>query len=212
MDRGRLFQLTDNQMFPNGETILNVYFYATDGIGGTAEDLCSAFSSGVLLNIRDMQSAQFKHTSLQAHNLENAADFFELPLSNVFGTVAGEDCLPAFVAVNYTLRAATRDVRPGSKRIGGLPDGAAYYTNGVMTHVGMIAWAEQIRLDLGATLVRGGVDYVPVIVKRVLLPADAEHGKRYVLPRNDAETTFYPVEGVNVNARLTHQTSRGNGR
>lgn len=207
-----IYQVVDNQRFPGGELVQNVYFYSAEDSDGSAEDLSLAFNNDMLTGlIRDLQSNQFSHTVIGAQSLGNPADFYNRVLTGAVG-VWGTDCLPAFNALNFTLRTASRAVRPGSKRIGGLPDNTGVYTNGQVIDVSELATMEDVRIAMSAIITAAGAEYTPVIVKRIFVPATVDHKAYYRLPETDGELEYFPVSVALVNPVVTHQTSRGNGR
>lgn len=207
-----IYQVIDKQLFPTGELVENVYFYSSEDADGSAEDLSLAFNNDMLTGIiRDAQSNQFSHSIITAISLGNPADFYNRVLVGAVGGLAF-DCLPAFNALNFTLRTASRAVRPGSKRIGGLPDGTDYYANGVVVAAGLLTLLEDIRTAMAGTITAAGAVYTPIIVKRIPVAADEDHGAYYRLPTTDLELEYFPVVNALVNVRVTHQISRGNAR
>lgn len=212
MTLANVYQVIDRQRFPTGELIENVYFYNNSGEDGDAEDLAAAFNLDVVSFIRPMQSQFVSHTEIIVQSLGSPADFAALALTGADGDYS-EDALSAFTAVNFTLRPNTRAIRPGSKRIGGLPDNAGTYTNGVITASPMLTLLEALRTALKTSIDATGPDYFPVLVKRIFVPADEpEHGAYYRLPISDGELVTADIVNTLVNTTLTHQTSRGNGR
>lgn len=207
-----IYQLVDRQRFPTGELIENVYFYSDESGAGSAEDLSLAFNNDMLTGIiRDVQSIQLEHVSINVQSLGDPADFYIRVLSGAFG-VETPDCMPAHDAVNFTLRTSSRAVRPGSKRIGGLPDFTSYYTNGQVTDAARLVLYNDIRVAMATIVNATAVDYSPIIVKRVFVPAAGDHGDYYRLPTTDGELAYFPVVAALFNPRITHQISRGNGR
>lgn len=207
-----VYMLNDVQLVASGEAIENVYFFSNDGAGGSAESLAQAFQDDILALILDCQAASVSHRIVQVRSLGNPADYFEVALSGVIGSNAG-DALSAFTALNFTLRPASRVVRPGSKRISGLPDVSSLYTDGVVVNATFISTINLLRIALGTQITELANTYTPVIVKRVFVPADEpEHGAYYRLPVDDEELVMEPVANVLSNLRLTHQVSRGNSR
>lgn len=206
------YQLIDRQRFPTGELVENVYFF--DGAVGTpsAEDLLDGFLADVIPSIIAIQSNQLVHYELIGQSLGLPADFATLSLVGQDGNFA-DDSLSAFTAINFTLRPATRLIRPGSKRYSGIPDYSALYVNGVVTDATLLGYMEDLR-DTLKTAVTGALGtYTPILVKRIFVPADPpDHGAYYRLPISDGELVVSDVVNVLVNNRLTHQTSRGNSR
>jgi hypothetical protein len=208
----QIYQLTDNQRFPTGEIVQNVYFFADEGASGSAEDLTLAFNNDMLTGIiRDLQSDDFEHISVEAHSLGAFDDFYVRVLTGAVGGRSG-DCLPAFNAINFTLRTSSRAVRPGSKRIGGLPDETTLYLNGQVVDSAMLGFMEDIRVAMATVINAGEGDYTPVVVKRIPVAATEDHGAYYRLPGIGDVLEYFPVVTCLVNPIITHQVSRGNGR
>lgn len=208
----QIYQVTDNQLFPTGELMQNVYFYADEPASGSAEDLSLAFNNDMLTGvIRDLQSSQLTHQSIAVQCLGDPSDFYVRVLTGAVGG-RGADCLPAFNAINFTLRSNSRAVRPGSKRVGGLPDDTALYTNGQVVDSAMLGFLEDIRVAMSAPVSAAGGDYSPVIVKRIPVAATEDHGPYYRLPGVGDVLEYFPIVATLVNPIITHQVSRGNGR
>lgn len=200
-----VFQLTDLQRLPSGETILNTYFYERIDPAGSAQDLVGAWIADTRPAILGVQSSALVHYLTRAISLGDVADFYELGEAGIVGLRSGPvrnewDCFA------YTLRPSTRAVRPGSKRIGGVPEGDAEYTNGVVTDSSMLILLQACRTALAAGPTGVDSDYQPVIVKRVL------DGGSYRLPETDGELVAVPVSTVLLNTKISHQVSRGNQR
>lgn len=200
-----VFQVIDFQRFPSGEPMQNVYFYLRLDPLGDASDLLAAWDSDVKSVIKAAQSADLVHYLLRVTSLGDFGDFDEFSTAGDVGDI-GQPIRTTWDAVNFTLRPSTREVRPGSKRIGGIPEDDASYTNNVITgSAHLIRW-QAVRVELGALVVGSLSQYQPVIVKRVL------DGGNYRLPETDAELLAVPVSQVLLNTTLTHQISRGNAR
>lgn len=209
MEIDGLYQLEDVQLFPTGEQMLNVYFFTSFDAAATAEDLTLAFNNDVLNLIKICQAAAVSHTTITARNLGDPADYYERALTGAVGGYAGES-LSAFTAYPFTLRAATRAVRPGSKRIGGVPEAANLSTNGVITDATLLTALNNVRTAMATVVNAAGPDYQPVIVKRVRSGAPGSY--TYRLPTTDAEAEYYDVATALLNTTLSHQVSRGNNR
>lgn len=210
MEINGLYQLEDVQLYPTGEQVLNVWFFFSDDPAATAEDLTLAFNNDIVTAMQNLQSEQFFHTNIRAANLGDPADFYDRTLVDANGTQAA-DCQPAYVALNYTLRAATRAVRPGSKRIGGMPDISTAFTNGVAVNSFFLADAETLRAAMVTPITAAGAEYQNVIVKRI--PYVTEEGNdAYRLPQTSVEAQYFNVVAALFNNRLSHQVSRGNSR
>lgn len=200
-----IYKCTDYQRLPSGEQILNVYFYERVGVTGDASDLIATFVSDMLSAVKGVQSSALVHYLARVENLGDVGDFDEFTAAGDVGDLTAP-LRNEWDAYAFTLRPSTRDVRPGSKRIGGVAENDAGYTNGVVTDAAILTLLQTVRTQLGAIL-SGTLDtYIPVIIKRVLVAGN------YRLPVNDAELMSIPVSQVLLNPKITHQTSRGNSR
>lgn len=200
-----VFKLVDYQRLPSGEQILNTYFFERDDPAGNSTDLLATFNTDMLPVIEGIQSSALVHYLTRCENLGDLGDFAEQAFSGEVGSLVAP-VRNEWDAYAYTLRPSTRDVRPGSKRIGGVPEADAAYTNGVVTDASTLILMQALRTQLGASLVGTDANYNPVIVKRVL------DGGSYRLPETDGELLAIPVAQVLVNTKISHQVSRGNNR
>lgn len=200
-----IFQLTDFQRLPSGETIQNVYFYRRIGATGTSQDLVGAFIADLRPEILAVQSQDLVHYLTRAICLGTFADFYEIGEAGIVGT-QGSGVRNEWDAYAYTLRPESRTVRPGSKRIGGVNEADGNYTNGVVTNAAMLIALNALRAKLAVALSGVDDDYQPVIIKRVL---DAGN---YRLPINNGELVAVDVANVLFNSKISHQVSRGNAR
>lgn len=204
---GKVWQVIDVQRM-NEEEMLNVYFYKNDAGEGNAEDVANAFHEDVLFVLPTIQSVDIQHISLKVQALFALDDNFELATGDL-GTIATE-AFPSASAVNFTLRPLSRAVRPGSKRIAGIPENAGNHN--VINNAGYITALENTRLVLEGSIEAGVTPlatYEPAIVKRI--PYTAPSGKpAYRLPATGAEAFVFGVSGALVSLRMSHQVSRGN--
>jgi hypothetical protein len=164
----------------------------------------------VQLLVEPFQHANIEHVLARAYSLGDLTDFAEVSQTGNTGNASG-DMLPSFNAVNFTLRAASRAVRPGSKRIVGLAEGMV--AGDFITNATTIGEMNAYRLALAATIEspNDNTEYFPVIVKRV--PYTTSKGtEAYRWPTTDAELVAPAVTGALLNLRVSHQVSRGNSR
>lgn len=208
MSLNNTYQLEDIQTLPSGEQFENVYFYNDSSSAGSAEELSEDFAAVMIPLILEMQASSVSHRLVRCFSLGNPADFFERSLISVVGA-RSDDLRSPFEAINFTLRPTLRLVRPGSKRIGGLPDASSAFTNGVVTESTFLGYLEDVRAQMAATLDGDDGAYNPVIIKRIFDATIGENGG-YRLPVTDLELLAVDVGAVLVNPRITHQTSRGN--
>lgn len=201
---GQIFQLNDIQRM-NSVDMLNVYFYKNDAGDGDAGDLAASWRADVLPAVAAIQSADMSHLGLSVISLFDDADFF------TDGTVVpgdvGTESFPNTDAVNFTLRATSRAVRPGSKRIAGIPEDAGNHN--LINDAGYITDLNDTVLALGAVLTAdvGTGEYEPCIVKRI--PYTTPGGNpAYRLPAVGSEAVVFGLGGVVVSLYMSHQVSR----
>lgn len=213
MATGDVYQIDLVQRYGSaGEPMRNTFHYIGTGVTVNAEDVATAFqgTGGPLERLNDLQCNFIKNDTLRVINLFSLTDFFDVNLSGTGDNVGDPE--PPFVAVNLTLKLNTRGIRPGSKRFAGLPEGAI--TNGVIVASGTITDLNELATALAAPLPYT-LDEVanPIVVKRILVPADPpDHAAYYRLPTDSGELDYGEVVAVLVNLRASHQVSRGNSR
>jgi len=195
-----------------GERANNMFAYLALDEGCTAVKLAGEFESGTNLvdKINDLQTGICQNVGVRVINLFDLTDFTDEPVS---GTGAnGGDGLPMHSALNFTLKVGTRAVRPGSKRVSFIPESAQVH--GLVNDGDYIGLIDILRAQLAATITDTDADeYQPIVVKRILRPADATHdAPYYTLPYTLAELVYGAVTAAVVNLRVSHQVSRGNGR
>lgn len=142
---GDIYELIDIQILA-GQQVLNVYHYkqlADPTIGTPIAALEGAFYTFIQSLAMPAQSTSLAHLGYRVTNLDNP-DEFDVLVSTETGQVAG-DCLPPFCAWAFRLNRATRSVRNGQKRVGGVPE--AFQVNGVET-----AAAEALLVPLGIAM------------------------------------------------------------
>lgn len=200
-----IVQLTDVQTYL-GQTMLNVYLYEMVEVGAetTLEDIAQTFETLVLDAAADFQAAAVTHTFVQAKNLTNGVDIWE-ELSGRAGSAGGTEDQPSFMALGFRFVRSSALTRHGSKRIGGILEGAVTGNslNASMTTLVdaySAAAASVLEIDAGSP-----VDFVarPVIIGR--------------FPKDDPDAGEYDLSKVNpVSAvqfiRVTTQSSRKAGR
>lgn len=204
------YMLRDVQNY-DGEEILNVYFFQDLLLASTAQNLVEAFELGFIPKVAACQTLAVQHVLLDAVNMADPSNFFEKKI-NVPGQY-NMDSLPAFNAINYSLRINSRALRPGSKRYTGI--GEEFTTKNLITNPTLITAMEALRIQQSATLMSGAVlTFVPIVVKRVKYnpdPLKPDHFA-YRLPETEAEFVFGNVVDALTNVKISHQVSRGNGR
>jgi len=206
----RLFLVKHQQTF-GLEPILNLYTYEAD-TGMTAVDVLNAFTADMLPAIRGMQASQIVTRGIVAYSLGNLSDYAESSLS-LAGLLTGETILPVFNAINFTLRPVSRAVRPGSKRIAGISEAAQ--ADGVVTDSAWLAAIEAARLAMADPISDDDTSFAyPVIVKRVkyLPEGNVAPDYAYRYPEIGETPVYARLGGVKTTPKISHQTSRGNGK
>jgi hypothetical protein len=208
-----IYEVTPVQVWSGtGEQTMSRYYYRKGGTGISAAALAAQFilEGNPGYQMLQLQTDNMQGKSIRVINLGDFGDFIELAWT-ADGIDVEANTLPVVVAVGYSLRLDTREIRPGSKRISGIPDGQD--TDGVLTNAPYLVFVEDMRQALLATIEDGGWSADPVVIKRVLRAPDETHPKsRYTLPETDGELVVGNVVNVLTSPILTHQISRGNGR
>lgn len=201
-----VYQLIDKQMFGQ-QNLENVWFFERLVPDGNAADLIDAFISDLLPAIRLIQGAGLYHSQITCQSLGDLSDF-DTRVTNVFGSGGAGDLLPSFNAVGYSLKPATRAVRPGSKRFAGILE--AVVTNGSIIEPTYVANVEALRILLDDNVVGADAEYQPVIVKRVKkdTPPGSKYPFAYYLPTTDGELVLGLVKQALTNTEITSQVSR----
>lgn len=204
MAAGNRFMLTDVQNYLS-QTVLNVYFYLqATGDVQAADGLAAAFQDTMLPLLVPLQNDELTHTSIQVINIDNADDWFTLPLTADNVGTSTSDGMPPYAVWAFRYNRTTRAVRNGQKRIGGVSeanvsDGVA--TGGAVTDLAALAAAMGAALD--DTL---GNIFTPRIFHR----APAVGTPPVYPPLSDG--TDYPVasvEYVSVSTQNTRKFGRG---
>lgn len=204
------YMLRDVQRY-EGEEILNVYFFQDLLLASIAQNVVEAFETGFLPKVTGIQTSNVTHVLLDAVNLADPSNFYEKVISAAGTTTS--DPLPAFNAVNYSLRINSRALRPGSKRYCGIAE--EYTTKNLITNSGYIALLETLRGQQSDILLSGVLEtFQPIVVKRVKYNPDPEQPDKfaYRLPETDEEFVFGNVIDAFLNLNVSHQVSRGNGK
>lgn len=155
---GDVYQIRDYQVMAgdNSNPFLNVYHYEVvlTSVTMDASSVEAAFQGTVGVNVRNVQSTSLQHTLHEVINLMDPTDFISIGFTPPAGqgAVAG-DYLPNANCFSFIYRRATRVVRNGWKRIGGLSEasvqngGAAV---GTIVDLTAIATAMESQLVIGA--------------------------------------------------------------
>lgn len=203
-----IYVLDHVQSFLN-EPLHNIYTFEKLGITD-AQDLINAFQADILPKILSMQVDDVVTKAIKAYSLGDLGDLSE----ETFNSPGGYDLdemLPIFNAVNFTLKPAGRAVRPGSKRISGIPE--SVQVNGTITNATYIGYIEALRSAYGNEVSVDDTNFWKlVIVKRVLyvVPGSSPERTAYRFPETDAELVYSALRNVTTTTKVSHQVSRGN--
>lgn len=209
MPAGDLYMISFKQTYgTGGKPCDNSFSYYGETGSPTAVQLLDSFVTEMLPLINGIQTDTMKNLSIRVINLFSVTDFAEDTLSGTGTTFgANADTLPSHDVQRYTLRLSRRDINPGSKRFSGIAEGAAQ--NGVITDSNQLTDVEALRIGLGTTLASEGVNFMPIVIKRIVMPPDEDHPKTwYRLPTNAGEADYGDVLSVSANVIVGTQTSR----
>lgn len=202
---GDIFMLTDKYQGSNLPSASNVYFYIGTG-DGLSLDLYEAFIEDMLPDIAAMQPNDIDHVEIAVQSLFDPTDFTVQTILAP-GTWAVE-ANAQFTAVSFGLRLPTRAIRPGSKRIGPVPEDAA--VSSAITSVPYLAAVNVVRASLGSTIepaANPSRTFDPVVVKRIK-ETSPSGVVSYRLPTSFGEATYAPITAVTVDLFVSHQDSR----
>lgn len=201
-----LFMIVHNQTYV-GRKLQNVYFYEAADPSLTAVDMGQAFELEVVPAILAVQGLVVKHVDLNVTNLGNLGDN-STEVLNYEGQFGDVDCLPAFNAINYTLKPSNRVVRPGSKRICGVPESVQAY--GIITDATYITALNALRVILGDPIINGGEIFNPVVIKRVKEAVEDTDPVEYTyrLPTIGETPVYSSISACLLNLNVSSQVSR----
>jgi hypothetical protein len=195
----------------HGEQVLNVFFYQDLLLASTAQNVVESYQADVLPKMTGLQSLNMSHVLLDCVNLADSGNFYDLAIDEAGGDSG--DMLPAHSALNFGLRLDSRALRPGSKRICGIPEPAQ--VDGEITLESYLTNMETFRVQMYTILLSGVLStFQPIVVKRVPYPVPGSDPERtaYRLPETDEEFVFGNVVQCLTSPHISHQVSRGNGR
>lgn len=122
---GEIIKITDRQTL-FGQEVLNVYWYqiATDLGGATAAEIAEQWWGSLGEEIRAVQHTSLNHIDVTVESIDGSRDFgtFTIPGGGENGAIGTGDCMPPFTTWSFTLIPENRLVRPGGKRIAGVPE------------------------------------------------------------------------------------------
>lgn len=203
MATGDLYELTDVQIL-EGQQVLNVYHYtqvAEATVGTNVVALQNAWTTFILVPLVLVQSVHVEHVGYKVVNLDNP-DEFGLQVATATGNVSGE-ALPPFCAWSFRLNRATRLVRNGQKRIGGVPE--SFNDGGVATGAALTL-LPAVAIAMGALITDtiSGASFTPRIVHKATEAGPG--GSPPATPRAD-----YAVASAEY-TRISTQNTRKFGR
>jgi len=204
MPSGDLYQLTDVQTYL-GQQVLNVYYYkqiAEPSVGVSNIALVRAWEDFVMATIGPVQNEGLDHVGVRVINLDNPDDFLLSP-NSFAGTVSG-DGMPPYVTFAFRLNRASRAVRNGQKRIGGISEssvGDGLVNPGLATNIAAI----EVALGAIITDTISGASFQPRIVH--LATEAGPGGDPPATPR--ADYTISSVEFTSVSTQNTRKFGRG---
>lgn len=201
---GQVVRITDEQVL-SSQQVINVYFYEITGIAPgdplEIEEVSQGWWDAVKATLRACQAPSLQHISVTAEALGGDKDFHEytIPPGERAGTSGfiGQQS-PTFESYSFTLVPATRQTRPGSKRIAGVNTDAVGDFGQVVPS--QLAILEDFADVLGAPVnvgVLGTSEISPIIYR----PSDGIN-----------PPVKNPVVGVRVVSRVTTQNTRKIGR
>jgi hypothetical protein len=179
------------------EETVNVFFYGTDAIlDTTPNDLLNAFDTNVAAVIATLVSVDMLFNALTCQEVKGGTQFGSIPIFRN-GPQTG-DCLPPFVAFDFTLVRGGALERNGYKRIPGVPE--ALQAQGIITGAGS-AVANTVAAAMFTNITAGLIEFFPLIQRKHIAH----------IPQNPPK--YYNVSGVQY-SRIGTQNSRkfGHGR
>lgn len=211
---GDLYEVTDEQRVL-GQLVVNVYHYrqALDFLVGpptVAEELASGWIAQKLPAILPCQAGDAVHTSVKVRNLFDSADQYTelISLAGLYAGGGNQEILPAFNAVSFTMNGDNAAVRPGHKRLAGIPEPTQ--SDGVIVDPGFAANCQAAAAAMSSPVTVGLVIqdpvFVPVVIKRVREGTEGNY--TYRLPANSAEAIVSQIAVAAFNALITSQISR----
>jgi hypothetical protein len=121
MSNGDRYKVISHQSYQD-QDVMNVFWYQQIEGGNGAQALVETFIDSVIGAIRAVQHEDLVHTSVEAINMDNEADFHQENIgSGGEGMRTGESSVP-FLAWGYKLHRPTRAIRSGAKRFAGVAE------------------------------------------------------------------------------------------
>lgn len=192
------------------EEINNVFTYETASPGtlqGSAEGFARAFDDIIVDAILPAVHTATNFFEVDVYDLMFPANLFTLSI-NKNGTRAGE-AMPRNVAWTARTNRATRDIRRGQKRFGGVSEADQASGTFVAGFITVMNTCCGILNDTFVDQFDAGVAYVPVVVKRIKTVVDGK--PRYNFPDNFADYERFVIASWTPNTEVTSQNSRKSG-
>lgn len=191
-----------------GSSCQNEYWYRQETGTGGAVELADAFITLVLDIVRLVQSSQILYNLIKVYSQQGGTDFIEIDLTGQNG-LNGANSLPPFCAIALSTPRKRSDMKPGQKRLVGIPD--IYDDQGVITNVDYLAAIDDVADALSTDLGDVGTSSVwsPVIVRRVKTTVNGK--TYYVVPDPITNSDYYAADAWFKRVNVTSQVSRKYG-
>lgn len=207
---GSIYKLVHRQTLYN-EPMENVYWFRGLVAESSAEDLIDAWQSDLQPLVLDVQSTNVEGLDIRVISVGDFTDF-AVETDTLDGTGTSDETDDSVRAVHFSMYTNVRNIGPGGKRIGGVPNTriAANY----ITDAAYLTLCNALRIGLADTIGVGAVEaYEPIIVKRIYVPADENHPKPYYRePATMGEVVYAKVTSCLLKTKISHQVSRIDGR
>lgn len=174
----------------------------------SAVELNAAFQEDLLPKIVAIQSNQIANVGLNTICLGNLGDNSFVALTGG-GSFADGPMLPLHDAINFTLKPASRVVRPGSKRFSGIPK--LVDVNGDVSDSTYVGNLNTLKTALDSNISDDDISfYAPVVIKRVKydVPGSDPVRTAYRFPKIGETPVYSQLAGVLLNLHISHQVSR----
>lgn len=211
MASGDIYEVTHVQVMQEQE-VLNVYFYEQRAAfvpldGNIAQSLANEWLETIVPEILACQSSDILSVEVRVRNLFDATDQ-GVAVDGSYGSGGTTmDSLPVFNAWGLQFNTDNAAVRPGAKRIGGIPE--SQQVDGVPI-AGMVTSLNALG-DVLAAPITGGLIITddimfPVVVKRVRTGSPGAY--TYRLPETSGEAVVGTIIETLVKLYVTSQISR----
>ena len=179
------------------QQLLNVYAYELNSGTVTAADVALAFETQVQTSVMGAIVGGTTIDNIQVYNLEVPDDF--AIISSALSGLSSGDGMPPYVSMSILYRRASRAVRNGHKRLGGVSE--AHQSQGVLDSA-TIAILNDFAL----------ASATPLIGTSPAFTATPKIWRRARLHPTVFTDTFFDIASAVVNENLTTQNTRKFGR